>query len=336
MSVTHARIRDVAVHLPEERQKHEELHALLTRAAAGIPVPADPLRRLYGIESRAVAPATAYPSDLASTAAAQALARSGWEAGDLDLIIYAAVTADLDEPATAHVVADKLGARCPAFDVRNACNAVLNALEVADALIRQGTYRKILIATGEVLSRYTRRRIHSRADLTVALATFTGGDIGTALLVEASHRPGIAASRFAAASHGWRAAMVPNAFGQGESNGELAEATVSSAGLVSAIETGPIQETAALFDELGMDPGATDLACVHQPSINLLHYLCDQFRIPYDKTLPTVTHVGNVGSGTIPLQLAVAREHGRLHEGDRVVLIGAASGVSVGVMVLTW
>ncbi|MGW2289515.1 hypothetical protein [Streptomyces phaeochromogenes] len=61
----------------------------------------------------------------------------------------------MEEPATAHVVADKLGLRCPAFDLKNARNGVLNALEVADAFIRAGQYRRVLVATAEVSTRLT-------------------------------------------------------------------------------------------------------------------------------------------------------------------------------------
>ncbi|MEU9305517.1 hypothetical protein [Streptomyces sp. NPDC048269] len=50
------------------------------------------------------------------------------------------------EPAHAHIVAAKTGLPCPVFDVSNACNGVLNALEVADALIRCGRCRRILVA----------------------------------------------------------------------------------------------------------------------------------------------------------------------------------------------
>ncbi|GHE43711.1 3-oxoacyl-ACP synthase [Streptomyces longispororuber] len=332
----YTRIREVAVEVPQGRQTVAELDALLRIAAEGLPVPDQPLQRLYGLQSRVIAPPDVYPSALAAAAARTALERAGCPVGDIDLLIYASVTADVEEPATAHIVADALGARCSAFDVKNACNAVISALDIADALIRRGSYRRVLIVSGEVLSRFTRRRIHDRADLTLALATFTGGDLGAAFLVEAASRPGILGSRFAADSSGWRAASVPNPFAQGGHDGRLAEARVDSAGLVASLERGPIKETATLFPDLDLDPDRVDFVCVHQPSVNLLHYLCRQFSVPRDKILPTVAEYGNVGSSSLPLQLSLAQQHGRLRRGDRVALIGAASGVSVGVMALQW
>ncbi|MBB6440040.1 3-oxoacyl-ACP synthase III family protein [Streptomyces candidus] len=335
-SNVYTRIREVAVEVPDGRQSVAELDAMLRSAAGDLPVPDEPLQRLYGLQSRVIAPPDAYPSTLATAAARKVLNRADCPASDIDLLIYAAVTSDMEEPATAHIVAAALGTRCPAFDVKNACNAVINALEIADALIRRGSYRRILIVSGELLSRFTRRRIHDRADLTLALATFTCADLGSALLVEASPQPGIIASRFAANSSGWATAYVPNAFAQGNHDGQLTEARIDSAGLVASFERGPVKEAMTLFTDLDIAPETVDFACFHQPSVHLLHRLCQQFGIPADRTLTTVPRYGNVGSGSLPLQLDLAKRSGRLHRGDRVALIGAASGVSIGVMALQW
>ncbi|MFE2521466.1 hypothetical protein [Streptomyces mirabilis] len=107
------------------------------------------------------------------------------EPGDIDLLLFAAVSADVQEPANAHIVAAKTGLSCPVFDVSNACNNVLNALEVADAL--------------------SRRSLTGHDELRTGLGSLTGGDMGTALLLEASATPGIVASNCMANSAGWTA-----------------------------------------------------------------------------------------------------------------------------------
>ncbi len=95
-------------------------------------------------------------SDVAAAAARKLLADTGTDPGDIDLLLFAAASQDMIEPATSHMTADRLGLRCPAFDVKNACNSVLNALETAHALVAQGSYRRILIACGESPSRAVR------------------------------------------------------------------------------------------------------------------------------------------------------------------------------------
>ena len=68
--------------------------------------------------------------------------------GDIDLLMFASASQDLIEPATSHIVSAKLGLSAPVFDVKNACNSVINALQVADALIRAGSHRRILVVSG--------------------------------------------------------------------------------------------------------------------------------------------------------------------------------------------
>ncbi|MCZ1003279.1 hypothetical protein O1M63_43560 [Streptomyces mirabilis] len=150
---TYSRITQVAVHLPTGRQTSQVIEDRLRRHSPGLRIPAGLLRRLYGLEERVVADDGDLPSDLASRAVNQALEQARMKPGDIDLLLFAAVSADVQEPANGHIVASKTGLACPVFDVSNACNSVLNALEVADALIRCGRYRRVLVACGEALSR---------------------------------------------------------------------------------------------------------------------------------------------------------------------------------------
>ncbi|MGW1502449.1 hypothetical protein ACWCQW_28475 [Streptomyces mirabilis] len=105
------------------------------------------------------------------------------EPGDIDLLLFAAVSADVQEPANAHIVAAKTGLSCPVCDVSNACNSVLNALEVADALLRRGRYNRVHVACGETLSRLSRRSLAGHDELRTGLGSLTGGDMGAALLL---------------------------------------------------------------------------------------------------------------------------------------------------------
>ena len=153
---THSRITQVAVHLPAGRQTSTAIEDRLRAHSPALSIPPGLLRRMYGLQERVVADEGVLPSDLASQAALKALAQAGLEPGDVDLLLFASVSADVQEPANAHIVAAKTGLSCPVFDIANACNSVLNALEVADALIRCDHYRRVLITCGETLSRLSR------------------------------------------------------------------------------------------------------------------------------------------------------------------------------------
>ncbi|WP_408997320.1 hypothetical protein [Streptomyces europaeiscabiei] len=186
----------------------------------------------------------------------------------VDLLVFASASEDLEEPATAHVVADQLGVTAPVFDVKNACNGVLNAVEIADALIRAGRYRRVLIATGERGSALSRLPVRDRDELALRLPAFTLGDLGAALLLEASDRPGLLGIRSFANSAGWRAATVTNPY---FSPGAPVTALRFDSQALAASFTGMEKEAMDALREWGREPGELDLVCVHQPSVPFTH-----------------------------------------------------------------
>lgn len=87
------------------------------------------------------------------------------------------------EPATSHIVAAKLGASYPVFDVKNACDSVLNAMEEAAAFIATGRYRTVLIACGEAGSPATRWHGPDHEALIRAVPGYPVSDAGAALVL---------------------------------------------------------------------------------------------------------------------------------------------------------
>src|SRR5439155_156509 len=108
------------------------------------------LARVTGVRERRIAAPDVLPSQLAVAAATRALADAGIGPLDVDTLIFTGITRDCMKPATANVVADALGAReARVFDLDNACNGMIDGLDVADSLIRTGKARRVLITTGE-------------------------------------------------------------------------------------------------------------------------------------------------------------------------------------------
>ncbi|MGW3913038.1 3-oxoacyl-ACP synthase III family protein [Streptomyces sp. NPDC005070] len=328
----HSRITQVAVHLPPGRQTSQAIEDRLRRDSPALRIPNGLLRRLYGLQERVLADADALPSDLAAHALTQALTQARLDPGDIDLLLFAAVSADVQEPANAHIVAAKTGLTCPVLDVSNACNSVLNALEVADALIRTGAYRCVAIACGETLSRLSRWSLTCPAELRTALASLTGGDMGAALLVEASAEPGIIASTFLANSFGWPAATLFNPY---QVPGATSGLNIDSEWLLASF-IGLDTRAKQWLKQRDVDAGGLDLVCVHQPSVPFVHTFRDRLGIHADSVLPTFHRTGNMAAATIPLQLSLATEQGRLRPGTDIALFGLASGASAGVMLIKW
>ena len=274
-------------------------------------------------------------SDLAVRAVDQALEQAGTHIGEVDLLMFASASQDLMEPATAHIVAAKLGATCPVFDVKNACNSVLNAIEIACAFIESGRYRTIMIACGECPSIATRWRVPDRAAFLRALPGYTVSDAGAALLLTAGPAgdddPGVLAVRFAAASAHWNACTVASGgtLHPRPTDDEPSYVQLNANGLRTAV----IENLPRFIGRLGDDlERVRDSAFVafHQTTRSQYDEVVGTLGLKPERCLPSVVEHGNVASASLPLQLVTALDEGRAEPGDTVTLLGMASGFSVG------
>ncbi|MGA9522834.1 MAG: beta-ketoacyl-ACP synthase III [Myxococcaceae bacterium] len=111
------------------------------------------IQQRTGIRERHwVSPGTG-ASDLAYEATKKALARAGWEATDIEAIVYATLSPDFFFPGDGCFLGAKLGIPgVPALDIRNQCSGFIYGLSVADAWIRSGQYKRILLVGAEVHS----------------------------------------------------------------------------------------------------------------------------------------------------------------------------------------
>jgi 3-oxoacyl-[acyl-carrier-protein] synthase III len=288
--------------------------------------------RITGVKSVHLRPHGWQTSDLAAAAARRALADSP---GPIDLLIFASASQDLIEPATSHIVASKLGLDCPVMDIKNACNSVLNAMQVADALITGGQYERVLIASGEQPSHAVRWQLESKQHFLRSFPGYTMSDGGAAIILERSHgEAGILGSTFVAVSSHWQLGTL----GTGGSMDPHAENgshfDMDGPGLQQAfLDLGP-DAVLATLQKLELTWSDFDLVAIHQVALPYLPPIFERLGVADDKTIMTIEDHGNLASVTLPLQLLLARDAGRIREGSLVALIGLAGGISLGVMVL--
>ena len=288
--------------------------------------------RITGVKSVHLRPHGWQTSDLAAAAARRALADSP---GPIDLLIFASASQDLIEPATSHIVASKLGLDCPVMDIKNACNSVLNAMQVADALITGGQYERVLIASGEQPSHAVRWQLESKQHFLRSFPGYTMSDGGAAIILERSHgEAGILGSTFVAVSSHWQLGTL----GTGGSMDPHAENGIhfdmDGPGLQQAfLDLGP-DAVLATLQKLELTWSDFDLVAIHQVALPYLPPIFERLGVADDKTIMTIEDHGNLASVTLPLQLLLARDAGRIREGSLVALIGLAGGISLGVMVL--
>lgn len=335
-----ARITAVAAHLPERTVTSAEVEArVAAESAAGDGGPGGGYRphptiveRMTGIRTRHVMRDDEQASDLAAAAARDVLARRGLHAESVDLLVFGSASQDLIEPATAHIVADKLGAACPVFDVKNACNSFLNGLQVADALIRTGQHERVLVCTGETPSRAIRWKVRDRAQFVDAFAGYTLSDAGAAALVEAAPDGGIFYRDFAAVSGAWRIGTLPAGGSMHPRDPDKTYFSGDGRRLKDAFLAGGTEIFTTALQKTGLTWDDFAAVAVHQVTLPYLEVLRSVLGIPPGRLVVTLPEHGNVASASLPLQLATALDQGRCGPGDRVALIGLAGGISLGVL----
>ncbi|QUQ67520.1 3-oxoacyl-ACP synthase III family protein [Kutzneria sp. CA-103260] len=289
--------------------------------------------KLSGVRTRHRADPGDQASDLAVHAADKLLHGLGVAPGELDLIVFAAAAQDVVEPATAHIVAAKLGARCPVFDVKNACNSFLNGVQVAEAFIRGGQYRRILVCSGETGSRVARWSVADRAQFADSLAGYTLSDAGAAMVLETSLRPGIFYRDFTADSSSWHVSSIPGS-GCAETHDPRRDGYIRGDGraLLESVAGHLRPQLDRALAVTGLSREDFAVFCVHQVATPYLRALQEIADIPEEKLVVTIAEHGNVASCSIPLQLSLALESGRCGPGDKVAFIGLAGGTSIGIV----
>jgi 3-oxoacyl-[acyl-carrier-protein] synthase-3 len=314
-----ARITGVAAYLPERSMTSGEVES---RIEGYVPY-RGVIERMTGIKRRHVAADDQQASDLAVAAVRRLDGAAG-----ADLLIFASASQDMVEPATAHIVAAKLGLSCPVFDVKNACNSMLNGIQVAEALIRTGAHRRVVVCTGEMPSRAVRWRVASRAQFADAFAGYTLSDAGAAVLIAADPGRGIFYRAFSADSTAWAAGTLPGGGSAHPRDPEYSYFRGDGRRLKEAFELigpdlflGALKRTRLTWEDFSV-------VAVHQVAMPYLDVLARVLGIPGDRLVVTLPEHGNCASATLPLQLSAAGAA----PGDRVALLGLGGGISLGVL----
>jgi len=317
--------------LPDQQITTSELQDRVSRAS-GFPLPAGAFQTITGIGSRRIARDDEYASTLAIGAARQALARAALDPLDVDLLIFASATRDVAEPATAHIVADGLGAICHCFDVGNACNSFVNGIDVGASMILAGRARRVLVVTGETPTRSMRWQLESLQQARESFAGFTFGDAGAAVVLEPVDTGGLLDIDTVTHSEHWQVGGIAGGGSRHPRGDEHTYFHGDGRGLRDVFE----KVGTGIFDSLWERTGWAwqDFAkvLVHQVTMPYLDRFVEVTGVPRDKLMVTLPELGNMASATLGVQLA--RVEPSLRTGERLLLVGLGGGISV--MTVVW
>ncbi|MGW9120326.1 beta-ketoacyl-ACP synthase III [Streptomyces sp. NPDC055663] len=295
------------------------------------------IRTRTGIRSRHLAAPDEATSDLAVAAGHRALANSGTEAADA--VVVATTTPDRTCPATAPLVAARLGlSGAAAFDVGAVCTGFVYALAAGAGLITSGVASRVLVIGADVYSRIVDPEDRQNA------VVFGDGAGAVVLRAGNAGEPG-ALGPFDLGSDGAHEDMITVAAGGSRLPADPAGTSPSHAERHFAMRGKEVYRHAisrmtasarTVLDRAGLTVGDVDRFVPHQANLRILRTVATDLGLPLDRCATHVETAGNTGAASIPLALADAHANGVLRPGDRVLLTAFGGGLTWGSSLLTW
>jgi 3-oxoacyl-[acyl-carrier-protein] synthase-3 len=285
-----------------------------------------------GIRQRYIAGEGETTASLGEGAARAALANADLTPADIDLIIVATSTPDNTFPATAVNIQNRLGMHHgAAFDLQAVCSGFIFAVTTADAYIRGGLAKRVLVIGAETFS-----RILDWNDRTTCVLF---GDGAGAVILEGQEGSGTTADRGILTaqlrSDGAHKEKLyvdggPSTTGTvGHLRMEGREVFKHAVGMITDVIEAAFEATGTTADDL-------DWLVPHQANRRIIDGSAKKLGIPLEKVVVTVDLHGNTSAASIPLALNVAASDGRIKKGDLVLLEAMGGGFTWGSVLLRW
>lgn len=288
------------------------------------------IRERTGIAARRIADASTTTADLATQAAAAALAAAGLDAQAIDLVLVATATPDRTFPATATRVQARLGiTRGAAFDVAAVCSGFVYALAVADSLLKAGQGSRALVIGAETFSRLL--------DWTDRSTAVLFGDGAGAVVLEARTTPageaprGLLAARLHADGRHEELLYVDGGPG---STGTVGHLRMAGREVFRHAVHNLAEVTGAILAEAGIPVDAVDWLVPHQANLRIIEATARKLGLPMAKVIVTLDEHANTSAASIPLALDAAVRDGRIREGQLCLLEAMGGGFTWGAILL--
>lgn len=307
-----------------------------------------------GIEERRFADEGVASSEMGFYAAQIALKHANLSIRDIDMIIFATLSPDMNFPGSGcflqrrfkELFEGDMPKFVPALDIRNQCSGFVYGLAVGAGMVQAGTAKNILLVGAET---------HSAAlDFTTRGRTVTSlfGDGAGAAIISATDDPkrGLRKWQLGADGRGAEALCMPVWDMRKRPFIPLNEGVSGNATIVpemlwpqmdgkqvfrNAVEKMCHSLMGVCF-EMGLSADDIDLFAFHQANMRINTYVADTLGIPQHKLLHNIHKYGNTTAATIPLLLWEAYEEGKLKPGMKVALCGFGAGFTWGAAIIDW
>ena len=331
--------------LPPRVLTSAEIETRLAPVYKRLKLPEGRLEMMSGISERRLWELGTLPSEAASRAGKKALEAAKVNPDSIQCLIFTSVSRDMMEPATASFVHHALGLSrdCLLFDLSNACLGFLDGMVVLANMIELGQVQNGLVVSGETAEELiestltmllqddslTRKTIkHAFASLTIG-----SGALGLYMCRRGSENGDRPLLRRCC----WQANTDHSDLCKGGSTGRdvTLMATDSEELLKQGVETA--YETWRLFSSTpGWSEADIDNYFCHQVGSAHARLLFSRLGLHSSKNFETLSYLGNVGSVSAPITMAMAMEKKVFSRGKKGALLGIGSGINCMMLGIEW
>jgi 3-oxoacyl-[acyl-carrier-protein] synthase-3 len=280
------------------------------------------IRQRTGIVTRTRSGADTDVLDLAERAGRQAIENAGLQGSDIDAVILATVTYFHQTPSGAAILADRLGATpAAAFDVSAACAGYCYGIGQADALVRAGSARHVLVIGAEKMSDFV--------DPTDRSISFLLGDGAGAVVIGPSDTPGIGPTVWGSDGSQSQAIRQTHSWIDVRDNGAGWPTLRQEGPSVfkwAVWQMAPVAQKA--LDAAGVTADDIDAFIPHQANMRIIDQMIKQLKLPETVAVARdIADTGNTSAASIPLATERLLREGQVSSGALALQIGFGAGL---------
>ncbi|MGA1113800.1 MAG: beta-ketoacyl-ACP synthase III [Aquiluna sp.] len=287
------------------------------------------IRQRTGIVTRMRAPEGQSLMDLAVEASNEAIAKSGIEPSEIDAVILATISFPYATPSGATMLAAEVGAKdAAAYDISAACAGYCYGIAQADALIRSGNSKYVLVVGGEKLSDFI-----SPTDRSIS---FLLGDGAGAAIVGPSDHPGISKTVWGSDGANWdKVGMTGSILDFRDGKTEWPTLVQEGQSVFRWAVWEMVKVAKDALEASGLEPEDLTALVTHQANVRIIDEFAKQLGLPETVVVAKdIVETGNTSAASIPLAMHRLLAEGKVKSGGYALQIGFGAGLAYAAQVV--
>ena len=322
-----ARISGIAAYTPDYKLTNDELSRMVDTNDEWITT-------RVGIKERRIQKTPGLGSShMGMEAVNKLLAETGTDKNDIELLICATSNPDYRFPSTASVIVQKCGlGKAYAHDIQAACAGFIVALQSANAYVKSGLYKKVIVVAAEMVSSMTDYQDRATCPLF--------GDGAAAVLVEPTDEPiGVIDGEYHVDGTGLPHLVMKAGGSVLPASHETVDARQhfvyqEGRAVYRAAVTDMYESSLNVIKRNNLSVDSIDWFVPHQANLRIIEAVGSRLGIAPEKVLVNIEHYGNTSAASIPICLDEYKH--KLKKGDKVILTAFGAGFTWGAMYLIW